>query len=85
MTRALERNKAGSARVIPIIVRDVDWSFGPFARLQVLPKGGKAIAGDGRNRLARDKAWKIVAEGIREVLCSSTYPVRRGPGQRFGR
>lgn len=68
MTRALERHAAGSARVIPIIVRDVNWQSAPFAKLQALPKDGKAVAAKGKARLARDAAWKNVAEGIEKVL-----------------
>ena len=43
MTRALQRHDAGKARVIPVIVRDVNWSKAPFAKLQALPKDGKAV------------------------------------------
>src|SRR5260370_19839659 len=31
--RALERHRRGEARVIPIILRPVDWHVAPFARL----------------------------------------------------
>jgi internalin A len=68
MGRALERHEAGSARVIPIIVRDIDWRSAPFAKLQALPRDGKAVATKGRPRLARDAAWKDVAEGIEREL-----------------
>jgi internalin A len=68
MGRALEKHEAGTASVVPIIVRDVDWHPAPFAKLQALPKDGKAVAARGRSRLARDAAWKEVAEGIRRVL-----------------
>jgi internalin A len=68
MHRALERHAAGDARVIPIIVRDVNWRSAPFAKLHVLPKDGKAVAAKGRPRLARDAAWKNVAEGIERIL-----------------
>jgi len=43
MTRALRRHKAGRARVIPIILRDVVWKAAPFSTLQALPTNGKPI------------------------------------------
>ncbi len=63
MQRALERDKAGSARVIPVIVRDVSWHSAPFARLQALPKDGKAVT----KWADRDTAWRNVAEGIEQA------------------
>src|SRR6266581_4917208 len=44
MKRALERQAAGEARVIPIIVRPVDWKDAPFAHLQALPTDAKPIS-----------------------------------------
>src|SRR2546430_141747 len=38
MTRAMERHKESKARVIPVILRNCDWSSAPFGRLQALPK-----------------------------------------------
>ena len=37
MTRALQRHEEKSARVIPIILRDVDLAGSPFVKLQGLP------------------------------------------------
>src|SRR5690348_12620457 len=44
MQRALERDAAGEARIIPILVRPVDWKSAPFAHLQALPTDAKPIA-----------------------------------------
>src|SRR2546421_2715472 len=44
MKRALERQEAGEAQVISIVVRSVDWKDAPFAHLQVLPTDAKPIA-----------------------------------------
>jgi internalin A len=63
MTRALARHQAGEARVIPIIVRDVNWQSTPFGTLQALPKDGKAVT----LWPDRDNAWRQVADGIEEV------------------
>jgi internalin A len=65
--RAMARHRAGEARVIPIIVRDVAWGKAPFAKCQALPKEAKAVTlwGDGVH--GRDSAWRNVAEGIERV------------------
>src|SRR6266700_2234102 len=38
MQRALERHRRGETRVIPIILRPVDWHGAPFGQLQCLPR-----------------------------------------------
>ncbi len=64
MQHALERHKAGQTRVIPIILRPVDWTGTPIGELQVLPSEGKAIA-TWRNR---DEAFHDVVVGIKDVV-----------------
>jgi len=64
MTRALKRHERGEARVIPIIVRDVNWHSAPFGKLQALPINGKAV----KTWQDRDMAWRVVAEGIETVV-----------------
>jgi tetratricopeptide (TPR) repeat protein len=61
---ALERNEAGGACVIPIIVRDCDWRSQPFAKLEVLPRDGIPV----RRRRSRDAVWTSVVEAIRKHL-----------------
>jgi internalin A len=68
MTRALARHQAGTARVVPIIIRDVAWRSAPFGMLMALPTDGKAVATWGSGEYGRDTAWKTVAEGIEKVL-----------------
>jgi len=64
MLRALERHEGGDARVIPVIVRDVNWSLAPFAKLQALPKDALAVM----RWPDRDTAWRNVSEGIERVV-----------------
>lgn len=64
MTRALERHEKGEARLIAVIVRDCIWHFAPFAKLQALPKDGKAV----KRWPDKDSAWRNVAEGIERVV-----------------
>ncbi len=63
MERALERHQAGEARVIPVIIHKADWTQAKFAKLQALPKEGKAVI----LWPDRDSAWTEVAQGIRRV------------------
>jgi internalin A len=65
--RAMARHDAGEARVIPVIVRDVDWHDAPFAKCQPLPKEGKPVRTWGPDVQDRDPAWRNVAEGIKGV------------------
>lgn len=64
MQRALERHEAGQARVIPIILRPVDWQEAPFGKLQALPRNGKPITTWDN----ADEAFLDVAQGIRRVI-----------------
>lgn len=43
LKRAMERHKAGEARVIPIILRPCDWQSAPIGGLQALPRDAKPI------------------------------------------
>ena len=64
--RALERHKRGEARVIPIILRPVDWIGGPLGKLQALPNNGKPVTGlDWHDH---DSAFYDVAKEIRKVI-----------------
>ncbi len=63
MKRAMGRHEKKEARVIPIIIRDCKWDTAPFAKLQGLPKKGKAID----LWTKKDSAWREVADGIEKV------------------
>jgi hypothetical protein len=63
MRRAMERHEAQEARVIPVILRPVDWQDAPFGKLQALPTDGKPIT-DWSNQ---DTAFVNVARGLRTV------------------
>ena len=49
--------------MIPVIIRAAKWDTAPFAKLQALPKDGKAV--DLWKK--KDQAWRSVAEGIEKV------------------
>ncbi len=61
---AMERHDKNQARVLPVVVRDVDWRGLPFARLQMLPKDAKAIS----TWEDEDSAMKDVAMGVRKTV-----------------
>jgi hypothetical protein len=73
MTRALARHEAGEARVIPVVVRDVDLSDVPIAKLQVLPRDGRAVTLWSN----RDAAWRNVVEGIKRAAEELRKPPAR--------
>ncbi|HEX7956988.1 MAG TPA: COR domain-containing protein [Pyrinomonadaceae bacterium] len=65
MARALERQANNEARVVPVIIRDVDWKVIPeLARLTAVPKDGKPV----RNWPNKDTAWRDVSERVRTIL-----------------
>jgi len=64
MKSALERHKAGEARVIPILLRPVDWQDAPFAKLQVLPQNASPVT----TWTDRDLAFRDIAIQLRKVV-----------------
>jgi Effector-associated domain 1/TIR domain/CHAT domain len=66
MERAIQRHNEGTARVIPIILRPVDWKDTPFSKLQALPKDAKPVTQWGD----RDTAFVDVVQGIRRAVDS---------------
>jgi hypothetical protein len=64
MKRALERHDAGEARIIPVILRAVDWKGAPFGKLQCLPTDAKPVT----SWPNRDEAFRDVAQGIRKAV-----------------
>ena len=64
MKRALEREQAKEARVIPILLRPVDWQDAPFKHLQALPTDRKPVT----TWSNRDEAFSDVAAGIRRAI-----------------
>lgn len=64
MERAMQRHLEGSATIIPVIVRECDWTSAPFGRLKAVPKDGKAIA----SWPNLDAAYADVAREVRAVV-----------------
>ena len=64
MKFAMKKHKLGEARVIPIILRPVDWHKAEFGKLQALPKDSKPVT----TWPNEDEALYSVAIGLREVI-----------------
>lgn len=64
MMRAIERHESGEARVIPIILRPVDWLSAPFAKIQALPRDAKPVTSWSN----RDEAFYDIALGISSII-----------------
>jgi len=64
MRQAIERHDAGVARVIPILLRAVDWEGAPFAKLQMLPANALPVT----SWPNRDEAFLDVTKGIRKAV-----------------
>ena len=58
---ALDRYEAGDACVIPIILREVDWTAAPFSKLQALPKNAQPAT----TWPTLDAAFANITQGIR--------------------
>jgi len=63
MRAALKRHAKGEARVIPIILRPVDWVQTPMGKLLALPRDAKPVTSWQR----RDEALLDVAKGVRRA------------------
>jgi tetratricopeptide (TPR) repeat protein len=64
LARAMVRHKKGLARVIPVILRPVDWETASFGTLQALPTNGKSIV----QWEPVDSGYLDVAKGVRRVV-----------------
>jgi hypothetical protein len=71
--RAIERHEAGTAFVVPILLRPSDWSATPLAKLSALPPDGIPIS----KHRDTDEAWALVAREIRK-LSKTVSLARRG-------
>jgi hypothetical protein len=75
VARAMERHEAGTARVIPIILKPCDWRSAPFGKLAALPKDGKPVT-TWKNR---DEAFLDIALGLRQAASGLASPAPNPP------
>jgi hypothetical protein len=62
--QAWEKHLTGKARVIPVILRPVDWRLAPFGKLYCLPTGGTPV----RDWPNQDEAISDIIRGIQMVI-----------------
>ncbi len=65
----MQRHDLGNAKVVPVILRQVTWDSAPFAKLQALVTGGKAV-----------KAWRNLDAAMDDVARVSARLLSRWPG-----
>ncbi len=75
--RAMERHEAGTARVIPVILRPCDWKHAPFHNLLAAPKDGREIT----MWPNRDQAFLDVVTQIRSAL--AVVPPKPTPPEQY--
>lgn len=69
---AMTRHKAGTARVVPVVLRRCDWHGLPYAQLQALPSHGKPVT----EYSDRDLAYTEIAQGIEKLVDDINEGVR---------
>lgn len=66
-SRALERQKAGEAVVIPIILRECLWQSSAFAYLQALPRDGKPAMSYTNKNIAFTEIAKAIGNVVEKI------------------
>jgi hypothetical protein len=61
---ALKRHEDGTARVIPIICRKVDWEDSGLDKIQSLPTDAEPI----KSWLDHDEAYFNIVQGLKQVI-----------------
>ncbi len=75
LRRAMERHETGEARVIPVILRAVDWTGALFGKLRCLPTDARPVT----SWPNQDEAFADIAQGIRQAVAE----IQAAPGPRL--
>jgi hypothetical protein len=70
--RACERQKAGEAIIVPIIIRECDWKIPELRRFKALPEDGKPVVS--RHWHSPDEAFANVTAGLRTLIEQGPFP-----------
>lgn len=68
LKQALDRHENNISKVVPILIRPIDWQDEPISRIQALPKDAVPVS----TWPNRDEAWIDVAKGIRMAVSEIT-------------
>jgi hypothetical protein len=63
VVKAMELHEAGQAKVVPVVVRPCIWNDAPFAKLQAIPKGPKAVI----SWPNQDEAFSNIADEVMQL------------------
>ena len=66
MEHAMTKHAAGTARVIPVILRSCDWHEAPFGKLQALPTDARPVTDP--KWQSYDNAFLDITKGIKKVV-----------------
>ena len=80
MTRALERQAAGQADVVPVILHSCEWLQTPLGKFIGVPADGKPIA----KASYPEDAYMEVAKAVRRVMAARQRPAVAAAGQAGG-
>jgi len=69
--RACERQRAGDAVIVPIIIRECDWDIHELRQFKALPEDGKAVMS--RHWHNSDVAFANVVVGLRALIQAGTF------------
>lgn len=73
--KALKKQKAGKAIIVPIIVRPCDWLIPELRQFKALPDDGKAV--HSKHWHSADEAFADVAKGLRTLVESRSRVVNK--------
>ena len=69
LKRALEKKRSGSARVIPVLVRECTWELHPeLSTLQFLPKDDNGRIRGVAGWISRDEAWAACLRELKKLI-----------------
>lgn len=70
LAAAMQRHEAGTARVVPIILRPCQWSSLPYAKLQALPRNARPVT----DHPDHDVAFTEIAVEIERLVDRMNQP-----------
>ncbi len=75
MTKAIERQKAGSVAIVPVILEHCDWKSSPLSQFKAAPRDGKPVS----EWTNKDAAWLDVISELRKLVNRETFRNRDMP------
>jgi hypothetical protein len=76
-SRACERQQAGKAIIVPIIIRECDWKIPELRQFKALPEDGKPVIS--RHWHSPDEAFANIAGGLRMLLERGPFSQSKRP------